>query len=205
MAKGDGKQRRPKKTPEGNTPPSIAGPLSTTPPSSSIVPQRVSNDINIPIRHQIRYGRLNKALREQLQQQQQGTSNPGGSFNPSTSSNNKKIVRTKYRRKWNDEEMQEAAQARRRKGQDPNWEVVWNQTKAAPLVIVDGYNIIYQWSRLKKHMTNGDVSSDEEPICLFSTARELGMYCSLVSLPHKIGYTNRLPVLVNCWWMIWKI
>jgi hypothetical protein len=100
-------------------------------------------------------------LREQ-QQQQQSTS--GGGFKSSSSSSSSpsstKTVRTKYRRKWNEEERDEAAQARRRKGQDPNWELVWNnQTSfmAAPLVIVDGYNIIYHWSRLKKHMIKGDV------------------------------------------------
>ena len=170
MGTRDGKQRRPKKSESSSSSrPSTTSstPSSTTTSSSSTAstpvtpPQRVSNGINIPIRHQIRYGRLNKALREQQQQQQQSS---GGGFKSSSSSSSSpsstKTVRTKYRRKWNEEERDEAAQARRRKGQDPNWELVWNnQTSlvAAPLVIVDGYNIIYHWSRLKKHMIKGDV------------------------------------------------
>jgi hypothetical protein len=172
MGTRDGKQRRPKKSESSSSSsrpsttssstPSSTTTSSSTASSTPVTPQRVSNGINIPIRHQIRYGRLNKALREQQQQQQQSTS--GGGFKSSSSSSSSpsstKTVRTKYRRKWNEEERDEAAQARRRKGQDPNWELVWNnQTSllAAPLVIVDGYNIIYHWSRLKKHMIKGDV------------------------------------------------
>ena len=164
MGTRDGKQRRPKKSESSSSPSSSS---SSTPPTSvsastaPVTPQRVSNGINIPIRHQIRYGRLNKALREQ---QQQSTTSGGGfkSSSSSSFSSPTKTVRTKYRRRWNEEERDEAAQARRRKGQDPNWELVWNNQTSlvAPLVIVDGYNIIYHWSRLKKHMVKGDVRMD---------------------------------------------
>jgi uncharacterized protein len=40
--------------------------------------------------------------------------------------------------------------------------VVLNQTAATPLVIVDGYNIIYSWPRLKKHMLKGDMQRARE-------------------------------------------
>jgi len=103
---------------------------------------RVSNDINIPIRRQIRFGRMNKQLRQ----------TSSASFRQPR----KNLLRTKYRRTWDEEELEQKAEERRRKGQDPDWAVVLNQTKAAPLVIVDGYNIIHKWPRLKKHMAKGD-------------------------------------------------
>ena len=164
MGTRDGKQRRSKKSESSSRPSSSSSSTPSTSVSAStapVTPQRVSNGINIPIRHQIRYGRLNKALREQ---QQQSTTSGGGfkSSSSSSFSSPTKTVRTKYRRRWNEEERDEAAQARRRKGQDPNWELVWNNQTSlvAPLVIVDGYNIIYHWSRLKKHMVKGDVRMD---------------------------------------------
>lgn len=54
--------------------------------------------------------------------------------------------------------MERKAEERKRKGQDPDWDVILNRTAVSPLVIVDGYNIIYKWSRLKKHMSKGDTS-----------------------------------------------
>jgi hypothetical protein len=78
MAKGqDGKKKRKRK----ETP-------AASPPSAPVQPiaARVSTDINIPIRQQIRYGKLNK------QHRQTGTT----SFRQTTS----KVVRTKYRRSW---------------------------------------------------------------------------------------------------------
>jgi predicted RNA-binding protein with PIN domain len=47
---------------------------------------------------------------------------------------------------------------RSRRGQDPDWSVILNQTASRPLVVVDGYNIIHKWSRLKKHMSKGDTA-----------------------------------------------
>jgi len=70
--------------------------------------------------------------------------------------NNKKVMRTKYRRTWDEEEIEQKAEERRRKGQDPDWSVILNRTSTAPLLMVDGYNIIHKWSRLKKHMNKGD-------------------------------------------------
>ncbi len=136
MAKGDGKQRRKKKSETESSLPVVAVPQTPAAP-------RVSNNINIPIRRQIRYGRMNKQLR------QLGSS----SFRQATN-----MQRTKYRRTWDEEEMELKAEERRRKGQDPDWDVVLNQTAAAPLVIVDGYNIIHKWPRLKKHMIKGDTA-----------------------------------------------
>jgi hypothetical protein len=175
MATRDGKQRRPKKqsdtssTSSSHSPQTQSTTSSSSSSSSNTPPARVSNAINIPIRHQIRYGRLNKAFKQQQEQLQHSCGTGGGSsgsFKSSPPSPSSKMVRTRYRRKWNEEELVAAAQIRKNKGgQDPNWQVNWNITKAAPLVIVDGYNIIYQWSRLKKHMIKGDVR-------LFSTMKE---------------------------------
>lgn len=107
---------------------------------------RVSNDINIPIRRQIEYGKLNKQIR------QTGT----------TAFRQKKVQRTKYRRTWDEEEIEQKAEERKRKGQDPDWDVILNQTTASPLVIVDGYNIIYKWPRLKKHIQKGDAKKSRQ-------------------------------------------
>eukprot|EP00523_Entomoneis_sp_CCMP467_P010597 CAMPEP_0168739310 /NCGR_PEP_ID=MMETSP0724-20121128/11390_1 /TAXON_ID=265536 /ORGANISM="Amphiprora sp., Strain CCMP467" /LENGTH=303 /DNA_ID=CAMNT_0008786695 /DNA_START=611 /DNA_END=1522 /DNA_ORIENTATION=- len=70
----------------------------------------------------------------------------------------KRVVRTKFRRTMTEEEMDLKAEERRRKGQDPDWDVILSRNAVSPLVIVDGYNIIYKWARLKKHMTKGDTS-----------------------------------------------
>jgi len=51
---------------------------------------------------------------------------------------------------------------RTRKGQEPDWEVILNTTATAPLVIVDAYNIIYKWPRLKKWMVKGMLSKARE-------------------------------------------
>jgi uncharacterized protein len=57
-----------------------------------------------------------------------------------------------------EEEIEIKKEERARKGKDPDWSVILNQTASRPLVIVDGYNIIHQWPRLKKHMTKGDTA-----------------------------------------------
>jgi hypothetical protein len=79
MGKGDGKQRRKK---QDASPP----PASAPAPAQPAAP-RVSTDINIPIKRQIMYGKLNKQFRQ----------NGGTSFRQI---NNKKVARTKYRRTW---------------------------------------------------------------------------------------------------------
>lgn len=142
MAKGDGKQKRKKKDGAGGAAPgSGSGPQATE--ASAPTPMRVSTTINIPIRRQILYGRMNRQF------QKSGST----SFRQT-----KKMVRTKYRRTWDEQEIEQKAEERRRKGQDPDWDVVLNQTVASPLVLVDGYNVIYKWPRLKKHMLKGDTS-----------------------------------------------
>jgi predicted RNA-binding protein with PIN domain len=139
MGKGDGKKKQKKKASA-----SASTPSSPSPPSQQqqqVAAPRVSSDSNIPVRQQIRWAQINKAYAKQ--------STPG--FRQP-----KKMERTKYRRSWDDEEIEEKAEERRRKGQDPDWDVILNRTASSPLVIVDGYNIIYKWPRLKKHMVKGD-------------------------------------------------
>jgi len=56
MGKGDGKKKRPKKKSSSSS--------SVAPTPAPIAPLRVSNDINVPIRRQIRYAQMKKeALR----------------------------------------------------------------------------------------------------------------------------------------------
>lgn len=69
----------------------------------------------------------------------------------------KPLRRTKYRKVLDEETVQQKALERQRKGQDPDWDVILNQTAADPLMFVDGYNIIFKWPRLKKHMARGDL------------------------------------------------
>lgn len=166
MGKGDGKKRRKKKS---------ATTISTPQQQpQQPLPQRVSTDINIPVRRQIRYAQMHKQAAKQS----------GASFRQT------KVVRTKYRRTWgkhlfynlfasvsvcallrfalinlitflllyyvDEEEIEEKREERKKRGQDPDWDVILNQTAASPLLICDGYNIIHKWSRLKKHMIKGD-------------------------------------------------
>jgi hypothetical protein len=92
-AKGDGKKKRKKKL-DSPSP-------SPQPTSSQPATPRVSTNINIPIRRQIQYGKLNKQSRESA----------------GTSFRQEKLVRTKYRRSWDEEEIELKAEERRRKGQ----------------------------------------------------------------------------------------
>jgi len=57
--KGDGKQRRDKKM---DTP---SSPLPASVPTQQPNPQRVSNDINIPVRHQIILAQMKKAAEKE--------------------------------------------------------------------------------------------------------------------------------------------
>lgn len=68
------------------------------------------------------------------------------------------MVRTKYRKRLDDDTVAAKAEERSRKGQEPDWAVILNRTAAYadPLVMVDGYNVIYKWPRLRKHMVKGD-------------------------------------------------
>jgi hypothetical protein len=79
MGKGDGKKKKPKKTKA----PTVSEPAAAVTESKPL-PQRVSTEINIPVRHQIRWGQMKKAIAK--------SSSP--SFRQA------KVVRTKYRRSW---------------------------------------------------------------------------------------------------------
>ena len=89
----DGKQNR-KKLSDSATP-------SQPAPAPTPAAPRVSTDFNISVRRQILYGRLNKQLRA------------GGT----SSFRQKKVEKTKYRRTWDEEEIEQKAEERRRKGQ----------------------------------------------------------------------------------------
>ena len=85
MGKGDGKKKRKKKSVTDSTTASASIPSTSSPSSSKPTqPMRVSTDINIPIRRQIMYGRLNKQA-----------ANEAG-----TAYRKPKIERTSYRRTW---------------------------------------------------------------------------------------------------------
>jgi predicted RNA-binding protein with PIN domain len=142
MGKGDGKKKRKKK--EGSSTDVPSSSASSQPP-----PLRVLSTVNIPVRQQIALANMNKMVRQQQQQSSSGGS-AGAGFAP------KPRVRTAYRRTWDEEEVELKAEERKRRGQEPNWDVILNRTAVDPLLIVDGYNIIYAWPRLKKHMLKGD-------------------------------------------------
>ena len=141
MGKGDGKRRRKKKT----TSAAAAGPA----PAASPAPLRVSNDINIPIKRQIRWAKLN----------QEYAKSGGTAFRQT---NVRK--RTSYRRRLDEEEQEQVMVDRRRRNSEVNWDVVLasHNGTSAPLAMVDGYNVIYQWPRLKKHMLKGNTHRARE-------------------------------------------
>ena len=141
MGKGDGKKQRKKKSTPSSASPATpsSSPAAASTPVSHAQPLRVLSDINVPVRHQIQMARINKQL--------QSTS--GSSFR-------QQHKRTAYRRSVTEEEAEEKALERKKRGQNPNWDVILSRNRTSPLVIVDGYNIIHQWPRLKKHMVKGD-------------------------------------------------
>lgn len=61
-----------------------------------------------------------------------------------------------------EEEIEQAKVERTKKGQEPDWDVILNATASSPLVIVDAYNVIHKWPRLKKWMSKGMVSKARE-------------------------------------------
>ena len=99
---------------------------------------RVTSDSNISVKRQIKWARMKKEY-----------SQVGQSFRQ------KKVVRTKYRRSWEEEEIEEKRVERSKRGQEPDWDVILNRTATSPLFIVDGYNVIHKWPRLKKWMRKG--------------------------------------------------
>jgi uncharacterized protein len=170
MGKGDGKKKRTKKSNIGNGggENSNAGTngasSSSVSPASSSQPMRVSSNINVPVRQQIAIAQMNKMIRQQQQQHSVSLSSSSGGSTSSTANSqsfipvSKPRLRTAYRRTWEEEEIVQKAEERKRRGQEPNWDVILNRTAVSPLLIVDGYNIIHAWPRLKKHMTKGDPS-----------------------------------------------
>lgn len=134
----DGKKLRKKKTAASSSTGTLSS-LSTSAPIAP-APLRVTNHINVPVRHQIKLAQLNKELQR----------------SSSASFRQKPVQRTSYRKTWEEEELERKAEERRRKGQDPDWDVILSRNATLPLVIVDGYNVIHKWSRLKKHMLKGD-------------------------------------------------
>jgi predicted RNA-binding protein with PIN domain len=139
MGKGDGKKKRKKKSAS----PSIAVAEVAAP-----APLRVRNDINISVTRQIRWAKMNKEFQKS-----------GTSFRQTN------VKRTAYRKALLDEEeLEEARLERQKKGQEPDWDVILNATASSPLVIVDGYNIIHKWPRLKKWMNKGMISKARETL-----------------------------------------
>lgn len=141
MGKGDGKKKRKKKS----STPTLSAPAPVTPAPP---PQRVSTDINISVRRQIKWANMKK----------EAARNAGTAFRQ------KKHQRTRYRKSLDEEEIEELKEARKRRGQEPDWDVILNATAHAPLVIVDGYNIIHKWPRLKKWMNKGMMSKARETL-----------------------------------------
>lgn len=143
MGKGDGKQKRKKQ--------SSASTTSPPPPATSTptVPQRVTNDINIPVKRQIQWAKMKQ---EYVKSQ--------SSF---TQSNMK--TKVSYRRRLDDEEQQQVIDDKRQRNAVVDWDVILsngNGTSAGALMLVDGYNVIYQWPRLKKQMLLGNTQRARE-------------------------------------------
>mmetsp|Transcript_37686 Transcript_37686/g.82571 ORF Transcript_37686/g.82571 Transcript_37686/m.82571 type:complete len:418 (-) Transcript_37686:64-1317(-) len=138
MGKGDGKKKRKKKP--------AASPAASPAPSDAL-PMRVTSDSNISVKKQIKWARMKKEY-----------SQVGQSFRQ------KKVVRTKYRRTWDEEEIEEKRVERSKRGKEPDWDVILNRTATAPLFIVDGYNVIHKWPRLKKWMNKGQLSRARETL-----------------------------------------
>ena len=58
------------------------------------------------------------------------------------------MIELKFPKK-DEEEIESARVERKKRGQEPDWDVILNATMSSPLVMVDAYNIIYKWPRLK--------------------------------------------------------
>ncbi|KAL3800507.1 hypothetical protein ACHAWO_000187 [Cyclotella atomus] len=147
MGKGDGKKKRKKKSTSGSISTSSSSASSPESHSSSSShsppPLRVTNSINIPIKRQIQWAKLNQEIK-----------NSGTSFRQPRK-------RTAYRKQIDEDSHAEMLDVKRSRNSHVDWEVILNNgngTNAGPLMLVDGYNVIYQWSRLKKHMLKGNTA-----------------------------------------------
>ena len=201
--KGDKQRKKHKKASNsgGSSSFSSSSPSSSSPAAAA---PRVSNQINVSIRRQIRYGKINKQLREAAASGSSFRQTKKGNFVKTTGTNSNPIRRTSYRKNLNETTIQEKALERQRRGQNPDWSVVLNTTYADPLVLVDGYNIIHKWARLKKHMNKGDperarqlLLDDLEGLaslqrwrieCVFDGAGKAGL-----SAPLGLGPGNKNP------------
>lgn len=142
MGKGDGKQKRKKKS---ATPAAASVPQPSTP-----APLRVTNDINISVKRQIKWAKM---------KQEYAKSQTGFRQNNSV---RKKVS---YRRRLDEEEQQQVIEDKRHRNSEVDWEVILsngNGTSAGALMLVDGYNVIYQWPRLKKQMLKGNTQRARE-------------------------------------------
>jgi predicted RNA-binding protein with PIN domain len=155
MGKGDGKKKRKKKQPGDST-------TSSTPPPPTPQPLRVTNAINVPIKRQIRYAKMNQ---EFIKSQ--------SSFRQTNSIRK----RTSYRKNLDEESHAAMLGERKQRNSEVDWDVILsngNGTSVGPLMLVDGYNVIYQWSRLKKHMLKGNTQSARD--LLVRDLEELHLY-----------------------------
>lgn len=135
MGKGDGKKKRPKKS-------SSPASSSSTPEAPVPAPLRVTTDINISVKRQIRWAKMNQ---EYIKSQ-------------SSFRQNNIRKKTSYRKNLDEEEQQQVIEDKRRRNSEVDWDVILSNGNgtASPLLLVDGYNVIYQWPRLKKQMLKGD-------------------------------------------------
>jgi predicted RNA-binding protein with PIN domain len=156
MGKGDGKKKRKKKSSSSESPTASAQPQPSTEPA----PLRVTNSINIPIKHQIRWAKLNQEYMKNSQ-----------------TSFRQVRKRTSYRKQLDDEEHAAMLGQKKQRNSEVDWDVILsngNGTSAGPLMLVDGYNVIYQWSRLKKHMLKGNTATARD--LLVRDLEELHLY-----------------------------
>mmetsp|Transcript_32991 Transcript_32991/g.74665 ORF Transcript_32991/g.74665 Transcript_32991/m.74665 type:complete len:418 (+) Transcript_32991:178-1431(+) len=134
FGKGDGKKRRKKKSSAPNSSPEEA---------AQPAPLRVSSDSNVSVKRQIKWARMNKEY-----------------FKSQTSFRQNNVKKkTAYRKRLDDEEQQQVIEDKRKRARDVDWDVVLSHGNgtATPLMLVDGYNVVYQWPRLKKQMLKGHI------------------------------------------------
>ena len=63
-----------------------------------------------------------------------------------------------------EEEIETKRVERSKRGQEPDWDVILNQTASSPLLLIDGYNVIHKWPRLKKWLRNGQLSKARDTL-----------------------------------------
>jgi predicted RNA-binding protein with PIN domain len=136
MGKGDGKKKRKKKSSAVDDSSSQSSSSPSSQSSQSSAP-RVTTAINIPIKRQIAWAKLNQSL-----------SKSSSSFRQPA------LKRTAYRKQLDETSHAAMLHFKKTRSQHVDWDVILQHGNGSlgPLMLVDGYNVIYQWSRLKKHM-----------------------------------------------------